>query len=375
MLIACLLLTACAPVVLTPAPIGPAELQRYADAATNTAAAVDAQASQDARQQAQATATGQSARETATAASLATLEALAARQTEAAVQLTSAAGAAAGTDAAAIRTQAARQTQVWATPTWAAVATGQALELAGARATATEIAARAAKSAAGAELLRGISGALTVAALLGGLAVAAVAVWWANRRQEIRTETYQELQWAKIDQARAETDRAKAEAIRAMIIERDSQPYLITPRGLVPMLAGGQPVQAANNRAREWRWRSACKAAAHTGVALGEAQGKTPRFGERDLASAEQPYVVTADGQPSSAGYRDLQRLLVRAGVWVVVDRKGTSWARGWNLERFEREFDALPLLNLPDGEPPEVRIVPRSSALPAVTAAPAAPQ
>src|SRR3990170_4984976 len=79
-------LSACAPVIVPPA-IGPAELQRYSDAATNTAAADRALATQDAHQAALATATGQSARETATAASQGTLGALGAHQTEVALSL------------------------------------------------------------------------------------------------------------------------------------------------------------------------------------------------------------------------------------------------------------------------------------------------
>lgn len=369
LLTVCLLLAACAPVVVTvPAGDGqllPEQIQRAADAYTATARA-------QATQAAGATATGVSARETATAAHLATLEALAARQTEAAVQLTTDAGVAMATDGAAIRTQSANQTQIWATPTWAAVATDAALELAAVRATATEIAARAAKSSAGAELLQGISGALIIAALLGGLAVGAVAAWWANRRQEIRTETYQELQWAQIDQARAETDRAKAEAIRAMIIERDSQPYLITPRGLVPMLAGGFAVQSENNRAREWRWRASIKRAVIAGVELG--QGGKPRFGERDLAGERGAWIINQDGTPSSSGYRDINRVLRRMRIWGTAGRD-TAFIDGWTAERFERKFDQLPLLDLPDGEPPDVRISIRSSSVTAVPPVSAVPQ
>lgn len=381
LLLACLLLTACVPAVVTvevtapavsdvelPGDVLPVEAQRVIDRATATAGAVATQA-------AVMTAAEVSARTTSTAAVMLTREALEVVQTQAAITLTVQAGAIAATGTRAAQTQAARQTSPWATATWSAVATQRVVELASVQATATEIAVRAGKSAATGDLLTGLVQVMLVAALLTALAVGSVCVWWANRRQQIRTETYQAMQDEQLERARAETNRVKAAAVQAMIVERETGPYLITASGLVPLLPGGHVVQAQPNRAFEWRWRSACKAAVYTGVALGERQNKTARFGERDLASAEHPYVVNADGSPSSAGYRDIQRLLVRAGVWVAVDRKGTGWARGWTLDRFETEFDQLALPDLPAGEPPEVRIVPRSSALPAAAAGSAAPQ
>ncbi len=376
LLLACLLLSACVPAAVTvevTAPVAsgevlPVEAQRVIDRATATAGAVATQA-------AVMTSAELSARASSTAAVRLTQEALAVAQTQVALTLTVQAGAQAATATLAAQTQAARQTSPWATATWSAVATRSVLELASVQATATEIAVRADKSAATGDLLAGLVQVLLVAALFTAGAVGSVTVWWANRRQQIRTETYQAMQAEDLERARAETNRVKAEAVQAMIVERETGPYLITPAGLVPLLPGGHVVQDQPNRAFEWRWRSACKAAVYTGVALGEQQHKTARFGERDLASAEHPYVVNADGSPSSAGYRDIQRLLVRAGVWVAVDRKGTGWARGWTLDRFEAEFDQLALPELPAGEPPEVRIVPRSSALPAVAARAAAPQ
>jgi hypothetical protein len=355
-----LLLAACAPVVVTvPAAGGsgdllPAAAQRVIDRATATAGAVATQAAQ------------------ATALRVQTQEALTVEQTQVALQLTSAAGAALATDAAAVKMQDARATQVWATPTWAAVATDAALQLASVHATATEVAVQSAKSAAGTDLLRGISGAIVIGTLLSVLEIGAIAVWWANRRQEIRTEAYQEQQWAKVDLARAETERAKAEAIRAMIVERDGAPWLITPRGLVPMLPGGQVVQAENNRARERRWRAAIQRAVVVGIELG--QGGKPKFGERDLAGERGAWIVNADGTPSSAGYRDINRTLRRAGVWTTAGRD-TAFARGLDAGRFEREFDQLPLPELPEGEPPDVRVPVRSSAVTAIPPVSAVPQ
>lgn len=136
MLLLGLLLAACAPAVyVTPGAIGPAELVRLSDSATNTAAA-------EARLASAATATDQSARATSTAAAQGTQDALAVRQTESALQLTQSAGQAMATDEAGVKTQGAQQTRAAGTPTAAAVA-------AAIRASATALARREADDAAG----------------------------------------------------------------------------------------------------------------------------------------------------------------------------------------------------------------------------------
>ena len=113
-----------------------------------------------------------------------------------------------------------------------------------------------------------------------------------------------------------------------------------------------------------WRWRAAIKRAVFAGVLLGA--GSKPQFGERDLAGEREPYVVNADGTGSSAGYRKINRALRGLGIWATAGRD-TVWGEGWDEGRFEREFDGLPLPDLPPGEPPEVRIPLRSSAIAAV--------
>ncbi len=354
LLLTALLLAACVPAVVTPVVRDVSALEAgwiIADA-TNTAAAAATRLAET--------------RATQTSVAQSTRDALAVEATRAGIALTAGQARVQATDAAAVRTAAAEQTHAYATPTWAALQTRAALDRAGVLATATALAADAERVAASAHLATGVAQTAVIVALLAGLTLAAIVAWWTNERQRIRTDTFRELQWQRVEQAEAETRRIQAGAIRACILERDGAPWLVTPRGLVPLLPGGQVVQAAErSRAREHRWRAAIKRAVIAGVELGV--GGKPQFGERDLAG---PWIVNADGTPSSAGYRAINRLLRRAGIWTTAGRD-TVFARGWNLDRFEREFDAAPLPHLPEGEPPEVRIPLRSSAAAAISAVP----
>ncbi len=66
------------------------------------------------------------------------------------------------------------------------------------------------------------------------------------------------------------------------------------------------------------------------------------------------------------AGYRLLSRALVAMGVWVTPEGKSTTWAPGWNVERFEREAEILPLPSeLLTVVLPIVRVVARTPAAP----------
>jgi hypothetical protein len=137
-LLLALTLAACAPVVyLTPPPVGPAELQRLSDSATNTAVS-------ELRLARAATAADQSARATSTAARAATLESIADSQT--------------------LATLAAAKTQDAVSAT-AAVATAQAIATASAG--GTQIAGRAQAAATS-------SAATSTAQLAAALATEAV---------------------------------------------------------------------------------------------------------------------------------------------------------------------------------------------------------
>lgn len=362
LLLGCLLLTACAPVVYV-TPVGndgvvlPEQAQRAIDAYTATARVM-------ATQVAQATAAGQIARETATAASQGTLGALAAEQTHAALQLTTGAGAALVADTQAAKTQAAAQTQIWATPTAAAMARAV-------QATAAAAARRDQQDDIDTASRRLLWSMILVIGTVLALTLAGIMVWFFYKRQEIAQDVFHNIQWARVEQAQAETQRAQAEAVKACIVERDGRPYLITPGGLVAMLP--EPVTTAaagQNLARAARWRSALKRAVFAGIDLGQQDGGRPRFGERQLAGRVEPAVVNPDGSPSSAGYRKLNQVLRAMAIWATAGRD-TVFAPGWDAARFEREFDHIPLPQLPDGEPPEVRIPLRSSAISAVTAVP----
>lgn len=367
LVISCLLLAACSPVVVTvPAAGGellPEQIQRAADAYTATARV-------QATQAAAATGAAVSARETSTAAALGTLSALAVHQTESALQLTQLAGAAVATDQAAAKTQAAAQTYAWATPTFAAIRTQAALELALAQSDATVAAARAVQAQADADGRAGVFMAAALAVFLGLAALFAVAVFYLQQREEARLSVLKDVEFEKVERARADTERAKIEAIKACIVEREGRPFLLTPGGrLVPMLEGPQPTTAGHRH----RWLSAIKRAVYAGIELGLASGGKPRFGERDLAGERGVWIVNADGTPNSTGYRQINQILRRAGVWTTAGRD-TAFAREWTAARFEQEIDLLHL-ELPEGEPPDVRIPPRSSPIPAIPAVSAVPQ
>jgi len=214
------------------------------------------------------------------------------------------------------------------------------------------------------------------------LALGGITVYWANERWKARQVSLEASQAEQLDRERLATEREqvalarlKLELMRDLMIERDGRPWLLTDDGrLAPMLPGDLTPVSHPNQAREWRWRAAIKKTVFCGIAMGAEKG-SPQFGERDLAGRdpEKCWVVNADGTPSSSGYRKINRVLRVLGIWITAGKE-TTFAPDWTPERFEREFDHLPLPELPEGEPPMVKIPERSSAVSAVAAVSAAP-
>lgn len=143
-----LLLTACAPVVVTVAPAGgdvlPAEAQRVIDRATATAGAVATQA-------AQSTARELAARATSTAGAQQTRDTLAMQQTQAALSVTLGAAQAVATDGAGVKTQAVGETRSAATQAQGATYIAQTPTAAAARTQAAIDATQSASRQASAE--------------------------------------------------------------------------------------------------------------------------------------------------------------------------------------------------------------------------------
>lgn len=375
-----LLTTACASapmqvIYVTPdtGELLPVEAQRVIDHATATAAAL---ATDSARATAVRLVTVQALQDARDAATLS------AAQTQSALDVALQAGAATqgAQSTAAVQTVAAGQTQAWATPTWAALRTQAAAERSGISASATAISVASDRSQAGADGYRNLWGAAVAIAGLAMLVLAALAVYWANERWKARQAALDAVEAEKLDRERLATEREqvalarmKLELMRDLMIERDGRPWLLMDDGrLAPMLPGDLTPVSHPNQARGWRWRAAIKKTVFCGIALGAESG-APQFGERDLAgdAPEKRWVVNPDGKPSSTGYRKVNRILRQMGIWIT-SGKDTVFAPEWNAERFEREFDHLPLPDLPEGEPPVVKIPDRSSAVPAIAAVPA---
>lgn len=377
--VACAAVPAPVIVYVTQAPAGPMDYLTAGEIVRVATVTAVAQATESARETAVRLVTEQAlqdARDQAT---------LSAAQTQSALDVAMQAGAATqgAQGTSAVQTQAAGQTQAWATPTWAALHTQAAAERAGISATATEIAVNGQRSQAGADGYRNLWGAAVAVATIVLLVAGSIAVYFYFQREQARLSTLQQAEAEKADRERLETERAQVELermklmlLRDLMIERDGRPWLVTAGGrLAPMLPGDMTAVSHPNQARDWRWRAAIKKTVYCGIALGAATG-APQFGERDLAGAEPDkcWVVNADGKPSSTGYRKVAGLLRKMGIWTTSGRD-TTFTPEWTATRFEREFDHLPLPELPEGEPPIVKIPDRSSAVPAVAAIAAVPQ
>lgn len=160
--------------------------------------------------------------------------------------------------------------------------------------------------------------------------------------------------------------QAGAETAKATIIEVDKKNYQVMPDGaLVPF---DQAVtEGFENKSHASKWRAACKRLVYAGVQLARA-GETKPFTEKALAI--QNPIVTHPGTDEgwSDGYRILMDILKSAGVMYAERGRAATWAKGWDLYRFEREFDLLPLPKLPDGPPPDVRVTLRTYELSGVS-------
>lgn len=159
--------------------------------------------------------------------------------------------------------------------------------------------------------------------------------------------------------------QAGAETVKATIIQVDGQSYIAQKDGaLIPI--GEHVTESVKNKAHDSRWRAALWKLVQAGVQLGR-DGEPNPFTERALA-IEHP-VVTHPGTDNgwSDGYRALMDILKGAKVMYAERGKAVSWAKGWDLERFVRDFPTLPLPNLPDGNPPDVRVTLRTYELPEI--------
>jgi len=378
-----LLLAACAaaPVIVyvTPAPAGPLDYLSAGEIVRVATVTAAAQATDSARATAERLVTQQALADARDAATLS------AAQTQSALNVALQAGQAtqAAQGTAAVQTQAAGQTQAWATPTWAALRTQAAAERSGIAASATAISQASERAQAGVDGYRGLWGALVAVATVAALVAGAIAVYFYFQREDARLATLRQAEAEKADRERLETDRAaveleraRLELLKSMMIERDGPPWVISPGGrLVPMLPGGLAAVSQPNLAHDWRWRAAIKKTVFCGIAKTAEKG-SPQFGERDLAGREPEscWVTGPDGRPSSTGYRQVAGILRKMGIWITSGRD-TVFAPEWNAERFEREFDHLPLPELPAGEPPSVRIPPRDPAVTAIAAVNTVPQ
>lgn len=208
---------------------------------------------------------------------------------------------------------------------------------------------------------------LLLASVIGFIATRTFASWLTMLK-----DIQHNIEWAKVERARAEAEVAKANALQAMTVQLPSGPHLITEAGYRPLvilenpntaalqLEAGEPVAAPTNPNLAWahRWRSAIKMVLLWGIELGERENAGPQFGERDLTGRDEPIIVNADGTPSVSGYRRIKSVLHAWGVWQVAGRD-TVWGVGWSTERFFKpgEIDSLPLPAYLEGEPPQVRV------------------
>lgn len=336
LLVICVFLAACSPVVVT-VPAGgdvlPAQAQRIIDQATATAAVVATQA-------AQATADEVVARATSTTGALQTRDALVVKQTQVALQLTSAAGAALATDGASVKTQAAGQTAAWSTPTAAAIRTQAAID-------EREQQRRQASADSAAEFWR------TLRATLNALLQAMVEMFRYALLALIVLAVLRALTQIFVFLQRQKAIIAR-EAFRILApghwAEWDSrQGYQVYP---LPGNLDAPPVLLANpayTAHRAQAWRHALRLFTWWGDRYG--------FGLRDLGPA-------GAGVVTDPVWRKLSRLLKDAGVLAEVPVPGqkgkvTTWADPWDFRTFCEELGGLqPPLTFPtDEDAPEVRL------------------
>lgn len=196
--------------------------------------------------------------------------------------------------------------------------------------------------------------------------IASIGIWlyWWWQRQKISSNAFHHERWARVAERQAEARQAIAEAIRVSIVEYGGQKYLPTDDGklallLPPPISNPPPVDKqppTANRQSEHDLRAALKRLVYAGIERGG-------FSENKLMTPPAVVLNPADNSPYQSGLRVLLSLLTHPQVGVLSKAVGkeTTWAEGWGLERFEREFDIVPL-PLPYPDPlPIVRITLRT--------------
>lgn len=279
-------------------------------------------------------------------------------------------------------TQAAGQTST--AQSFAALSMQQAIT-----ATGTAIAARAAavsteesakaqtaiyNESANREIREFLYWAIVVIVALAGLTILTIVAYFAFMvGLDVRKHNHDMLGQKLIEAGyHAEIERANKE--RALIVVIDNENYYASPGGLVPF---GQKVeQAVETKARASKLRTACKLLVYAAVQLGQ-DGEEYPFSERALVIRNSVVTRPDTGEPWVEGYRLVVGVLKSKSVGILAGKggKATNWSDGWSLERFEREFDMMPLPDVPESAIPDVRVTLRGSAVNAVSRSSAVPQ
>lgn len=132
--------------------------------------------------------------------------------------------------------------------------------------------------------------------------------------------------------------------------------FLLTSAG--PMLAHHPVDTRAEERKRRYdhesAWRTACRKLIEQGVLMARSGVKHP-FSETSLS----PFVSRPEtGAVWVDGYRKLVNVLKDAGALSTAGaRSALGWGEGWNWETFDARWGTTPLPNLPEGNPPHVKI------------------
>ena len=212
-----------------------------------------------------------------------------------------------------------------------------------------------------------IGGGVLVVSILIGLAVlvvAAAAVYFLilsiNDKREIDREAYQEKKSAEIDEARARAAESWARVLRESIIERNGHEYMLTRRGLVPMLPAPEPFSVDPNLKLESEWRAVASVYVQSATELGLTGEEQYPFSEP--SAFRHSLIQHPDTRKFwREGYRRVIGWLVDAKIMAKTGDGGkTDWAGGWSLERFEREFSHTALPEVPYGPVPVAKLLGR---------------
>jgi hypothetical protein len=210
-----------------------------------------------------------------------------------------------------------------------------------------------------AQVLQDAASAIAVAApiivVVTLLALACIAIYFFFEREQIKTTVYHHVQWQLVERAKSETREVVAKRVNSTRITIRGIEYIWDEEQgyYVPIL---RELADGGDLNLKHEWRSALKRLVYAGIELGG-------FGERRLTEDNPVVLNPVDHQPSSENCRLLLGMLIGMGVLVAPKGKETRWAPGWSAERFERDFDALPLPELPNKPIPEVRVPLRTPA------------